>query len=156
MKELFTLPKTCYWCRNELDNKEIVVLEDYKLMHPWCFLEWKRNNKMHKLAEVDSLASIFKLQAEFQERLKTKFNQEFITTMTVAAIDELMEALRETPWKPWMRQQKFDKEKYKNELVDVLHFFINLCLAADMTAEELYSRYYSKMQKNHLRQAENY
>ena len=96
------------------------------------------------------------MQAKFQESLKTEYNQEFINVMTLATIDELMESIRETPWKPWKKNQNFNYEEYKDELVDLFHFFMNLCLAVDMKADELYNRYHIKMETNKRRQREKY
>ena len=102
---------------------------------------------------------MFEKQIRLQERLGSGVllgNQEFITTMSIALIDEVMEALRETPWKPWKKQQEFNQEAFKEELVDAWHFLINLSLASGMDAEELYTRFIKKNAINHQRQSEKY
>ena len=109
----------------------------------------------------DKLTQIFDKQIKLQQRLGYKLNdlvanQEFINTMTIALNDELMESIRETPWKPWKKNQTFNQEKYKEELVDLLHFFVNLCLAAGMDSNELFERYLNKNKINYKRQDENY
>jgi len=108
------------------------------------------------MIQHDMLKKIFEKQQELQEHLGTEYNQEFITTMTVAAIDELLEALRETPWKPWKKNQVHNKQRVKEELADALHFFVNLCLANDITAEELFSEYMYKNKENKKRKDEGY
>lgn len=105
------------------------------------------------------LKEIFDKQIKLQDKLGNKNlvgNQEFINIMTLATIDEITESLRETPWKPWKKHQTFNQEKYKEELVDEFHFFINRCLAAGLTAEELYERFCNKNKINHDRQMEGY
>ncbi|NLV59791.1 MAG: dUTPase, partial [Clostridiales bacterium] len=40
----------------------------------------------------------------------------------------------------------------QEELSDILHFFVSMCLEAGMTAEDLYRTYVGKNQENVLRQ----
>jgi len=108
------------------------------------------------MAGDDKLDIIFKRQEQLQKALGTSYDQGFINIMTMALIDELMESIRETPWKPWKKQQIFNKERYKEELVGALHFFINLCLAAGFTPEGLYAAYINKNKINHKRQEDGY
>jgi len=109
----------------------------------------------------DMLESIFEQQINLQIKCGHEVellegNQPYITVMTVALIDEAMEALRETPWKPWKKQQQFNKEKMQEELVDLLHFFVNLCLASGMDAKKLFEVYTYKNAINHQRQEDGY
>jgi dimeric dUTPase (all-alpha-NTP-PPase superfamily) len=76
--------------------------------------------------------------------------------MTLANIDEITETLRETPWKPWKKHQVFNKNNYKKELADELHFFINRCLAVNMGSKELYKLYKDKNIINKKRKSEGY
>lgn len=104
------------------------------------------------------LKKLFDKQKLFQEKLNNNYykNQEYINIMTIAIIDELMEAIRETKWKPWKQQQQFNEENFKNELIDVWHFIINLTLASGMDANELYEKFCNKNKINHKRQKEGY
>jgi dimeric dUTPase (all-alpha-NTP-PPase superfamily) len=76
--------------------------------------------------------------------------------MILATIDELMEVLRETPWKPWKKQQSWNIHKIREELIDVLHFFVNLCLAAGIGSNQLHKMYLDKNKINNKRQDEGY
>ena len=112
---------------------------------------------------MEKLNEIFALQKSFQESLGYDFDAmkheervEYIKWNTLAMIDEIMEGLRETPWKPWKKQQTFEYTKIKEELVDLLHFFVNGCLIVNMSAEELFLRYRKKMKVNKERQIEGY
>ena len=106
---------------------------------------------------MDRLTYLFKKQKSLQLKLKNKINtQAFRTIMVLAAIDELTEALRETPWKPWKKQQKYNQEKFKEELIDVWHFLINLSLAAELSSNELFLRFKKKHKLNNLRQKQKY
>lgn len=111
---------------------------------------------------VDKLEHIYSLQWNLQKRLyKTETqdslkDMDYIKLNILAVENELHEALRETPWKPWKQNQEFNTEKFKEELIDALHFFINLCLASGMGPNELYYRYLQKNKINHERQDNNY
>ena len=85
-----------------------------------------------------------------EERMK------YIRENTLALIDELMEALAETGWKPWASSNHLDTEAYKSELVDAWHFFMNLMALGAMTMEDLEEGYYKKRAKNAQRQRDGY
>lgn len=115
----------------------------------------------------------FDLMFEKQRKLQAKFGindamdesakQKYINQMTLAAIRELTEALEETPWKNpqlvefgWKKTSTGSQELFKEELVDVFHFFMNLMIAAEMTPEELWARYQAKHQVNLERRSGGY
>lgn len=103
------------------------------------------------------LEEIFEKQRRLQERLGSDiYSQDYRSIMTLAAIDELMEAIRETPWKPWKKQQKYDKEKFKEELIDAWHFLINLSISSGMNSTEVFQRFVNKNNENHTRQDNGY
>jgi len=98
---------------------------------------------------MDKLDEIYKKQYDLQQKLNTAtFTQHYKTIMSIAIIDEVMESLRETPWKPWKINQKLNEEKYKQELIDVLHFYLNLCISINMKPNEIYKRYMKKNKIN--------
>ncbi|MBU1449306.1 dUTP diphosphatase [Patescibacteria group bacterium] len=76
----------------------------------------------------------------------------------VLALDvELAEFLSEINWKPWKKEQKeLDFDKLKEELIDILHFFLILCLLLGLDADEIKSIYDKKMLLNIKRQQNNY
>ena len=119
--------------------------------------ETKPTMSEEKESFKSDLEVMFQKQEQLQAKLKNNVrSQEFISSMTLACIDELMEALRETPWKPWKKQQAFNEEKFKEELIDAWHFIINLSLASGMTSNELYQRFMEKNKTNFKRQNEGY
>lgn len=115
-----------------------------------------------------SISSIYNKQLGLQKRLgysknELVLNQKFININILALLDELTEALRETQWKNpkvikygWKKTQKFNQENFKNELIDILHFFINLCIASGMEPEEIFNRYFDKNKINFKRQDVGY
>lgn len=108
---------------------------------------------------MDKLETLFKLQKDFHAKLGNErgvYTIEYQKEMTLAAIDELMEALRELPWKSWKKNQSNNKELHKEELIDVWHFLINLSLAAGMTAQDVHDAFLQKAAINLKRQERGY
>jgi dimeric dUTPase (all-alpha-NTP-PPase superfamily) len=115
----------------------------------------------------DRLAEMFTLQRTLQERLAAKAGYEFppqdpaklmqdVLVAAYALSDEVHEATNETGWKPWATSNHLNREAYLAELVDAWHFFMNMCLLADITPDELYAGYLAKNQVNHDRQTNGY
>lgn len=108
--------------------------------------------------KADMLERIFTLQQSFQNDLIEKRHlqgiscEEWIQKQTLAMISELAELLDEVNFKWWKNPQPINEDALKEELVDVLHFFVSMCLSAGMDAKELYQRYMDKNKENILRQ----
>jgi len=103
------------------------------------------------------LHDMFLKQTNLQEKLGNDVNsQAFINEMILCTVDELMEALRETPWKSWKKNQELHTEKFKEEIIDIWHFIINLSLASGMGPQEVYDRFINKNKINIKRQEDNY
>jgi hypothetical protein len=88
---------------------------------------------------------------------------EFIRWNVLALEDELHEMLGEVGWKPWASSRHVNEKEATAELVDALHFFLNLVLAAaprgqsvEMAAHTLLSGYNTKAAVNARRQANGY
>jgi hypothetical protein len=81
---------------------------------------------------------------------------EYIRWNVLALNDELHEALAETGWKPWASSNHFNRVEYTRELVDALHFLLNLMLVAGYEPHEIVSMYLYKSQKNARRQENGY
>lgn len=112
----------------------------------------------------DHLTDIFERQRALQiekmggdpGELIGELEIQFFKDMTLALTDELHEALNEIGWKPWATSKHFNYDAVKGELVDALHFFVNLCLVAQVSADDLYEAYCDKNKKNHIRQEQGY
>lgn len=81
---------------------------------------------------------------------------QFIHWNVTALVDELHEALGEVGWKPWAKSRHINENEYKNELIDALHFLMNLCIVVNMDGDEVAERYKAKRLKNAQRQVEGY
>lgn len=89
-------------------------------------------------------------------RMDEETRNQYIRDMVLAATDELHEALAEVGWKPWATSRHLNRDAFVGELVDVLHFLVNLWLAAGATAEEVEQRYMDKANRNMIRQNQGY
>ena len=106
---------------------------------------------------MDKLEHIFELQKGFQDKIKRERNLDFtpdqwIQKQTLAMLSELAELLEEVNFKWWKNPHELNNENIREELSDILHFFISMCLEAGMTADDLYNVYVGKNKENHARQ----
>ena len=106
---------------------------------------------------MDKLDVIFQLQESLDSDIASRRNlsysrEEWMQKEVLAMISELSEVLDEVNFKWWKNPKPVDDDALKGELVDVLHFFVSMCLKSGMTAEELFSRYKAKNQENFDRQ----
>lgn len=107
---------------------------------------------------MDKLYHIFELQNAFDTALCEKRDlshitqQEWMQKEILAMLSELGELLDEVKFKWWKNDTGMNEEAAKEELVDILHFFVSMCLKMGMDANELYGRYLSKNRENFDRQ----
>ena len=122
------------------------------------------NNETDILAP-DRLQEMFDLQGNLQRETygshpaditDPKERIQFLKDMNLALQDELHEFLGESGWKPWASSQHVNEEAAQGELVDAFHFFMNLCMAVNMTPDMLFDKYKAKRLKNIKRQEEGY
>lgn len=106
---------------------------------------------------MDKLDKIFELQKMFDEKVIEERNLQYdldtwLQKDILAMLSELGELLDETNFKWWKNRKTLNRDLLKEELVDILHFFISMCLKLDLTPQELYEAYISKNKENFLRQ----
>lgn len=106
----------------------------------------------------DRLEHIFFLQESFDSDLAQLRElpqismEEWVQKEVLAIVAELGELLNEINFKWWKNPRPVNRERVKEELVDLLHFFVSLCLKVDLGAEELYQGYLKKNRENFRRQ----
>lgn len=103
------------------------------------------------------MEEIFKHQEYLMEKVykishSRKAQVEAYRVTTLAAVDELMEALHHVPWKPWSKRELWDWSELHEELVDVFTFFVQLCNLVGLSAENLKKGYFNKAKVNKERQ----
>ena len=119
----------------------------------------------------DKLDEIFNHQKQLQTRLgiyekinkNDSMKQQYINQMILALHEEAVEIMRETAYKNpeympfgWKKGQQFNNEKFKEEIIDIIHFVMNLCIISGMDSDEIYNRYLNKNKENFIRQDDNY
>ena len=110
------------------------------------------------MAAMDKLDVIFDLQKTLNDDIVRRRNlsgisdTEWIQKNVLAMVSELGELLDETNFKWWKNPKEIDEGALKEELIDILHFYVSMCLRAGMTAEELFEIYKAKNQENFDRQ----
>lgn len=118
------------------------------------------------------LETMLKMQKDFQKRVGFDFEAmdenevaAYIKEMMLWVIDETSEALHELKhakgwskkYDSWSNEKTMEqKEKFKNEMVDAFHFFMNILIAVDMDADDLFNRYVDKNKVNIERQNNGY
>lgn len=72
-------------------------------------------------------------------------------------VREMAEGMQELKNKPWKKTDTpTDRAAFISEVGDVFHFFVELCITAGMSAEDLHRAYFREHQKNNERLAGNY
>lgn len=113
-------------------------------------------------SEPDRLEELFLRQKELNEYIVKKrglesvTDEEWLPKTVLAAMVELAEVAEEVNYKWWKNPKEIDKAALTEELADVLHFYLSLCLRAGITTDDLYSAYMAKNEKNRERQDNNY
>lgn len=117
------------------------------------------------------LKLMFDKQKEFQTKLgnikKIKecdsWKQEFVNQMILACHEEIVEIMRESAYKNpdfvefgWKKTQIWNEQKFKEEIIDLWHFVMNLCIAVHLEPEEFFKIYCDKNKINFNRQNEGY
>lgn len=106
---------------------------------------------------MDKLEKIFEMQAALdgyivKERSLDFTPDEWIQKRCLALISEVSEVLDEVNFKWWKNKKELNYTALKEELVDVLHFLVGMCINAGMTAQEMFDIYYEKNKENFNRQ----
>lgn len=115
--------------------------------------------KDEKVTEVkeDKLDVLFKMQAGLDGYIREKRNLSFsrgewVCKKAMALMVELGEVVEEAKYKWWKNDSEIDDAALKEEIVDVLHFFLGMAIDAGMTSDELFDIYLKKNKENYDRQ----
>lgn len=71
-----------------------------------------------------------------------------------AIMDECSELKAGLNWKPWKNQKTLDHEYLKEELIDILHFWLDACNRLGMNARDIIDMYDEKHRENERRQVD--
>lgn len=107
---------------------------------------------------MDKLETIFEMQKELNDQIIQKHglqsitSEEWIQKHLLALIAELGELLEEINYRWWKNKKPVNPDAVHEELTDILHFYISMCLSAGMDATALFDCYIQKNLENHKRQ----
>ena len=106
---------------------------------------------------MDKLEKIFEMQKLLDDDIAARRNLDFTTEEwmqkeVLAMLSELSKVLDEVNFKWWKNKKPLDTDALRGELVDILHFFVSMCIRSGMDADELFARYIEKNKENFDRQ----
>lgn len=106
---------------------------------------------------MDKLEKIFEMQKLLDDdiaarRHLTYSTEEWMQKEVLAMLSELSEVLDEVNFKWWKNKKPLNSDALRSELVDILHFFVSMCIRSGMDADELFERYVEKNKENFDRQ----
>ncbi len=107
---------------------------------------------------MDRLEEMLRIQRSLNDQIKEKRGlqgvgkAEWLQKYALAMLSETAEMLDEVNFKWWKNPKPVNEKALKEELVDILHFFLSMCLAAGMDAEEIHRLYLEKNRENVARQ----
>ena len=106
---------------------------------------------------MDKLEKIFEMQKLLDDDIAARRNLDFTTEEwmqkeVLATLSELSEVRDEVNIKWWKNKKPLDTDALRGELVDILHFFVSMCIRSGMDADELFARYIEKNKENFDRQ----
>jgi dimeric dUTPase (all-alpha-NTP-PPase superfamily) len=109
-------------------------------------------------AKMDKLNTIFTMQKGLNEYIIQKrglqgiSKEEWMQKQSLALIEEVTELLNEVNYKWWKNPKEINQTAVREELVDILHFYVSLCLSAGVSADDLFDTYLAKNKENYDRQ----
>lgn len=106
--------------------------------------------KYHAIEEANG-ANVVKVD-EYGD-LNNRYVQMRLHDLFGYLVRELSEAMQEVKGKPWKRDPlpESDRAKFVEEMGDAFHFFVEMCITAGMTADELHRAYFRMHEKNNSR-----
>ena len=110
-----------------------------------------------KEVKEDKLDVLFRMQAGLDAYIRDKrrldyTKSEWVCKKALALMVELGEVGEEANYKWGKNGNDIADAKLKEEIVDVLHFFLGMAIDSGMTADELFDIYLKKNKENYDRQ----
>ena len=103
-----------------------------------------------KYVVIESAKGILTSKGEVD--LNTCHGQQILKDYMWRVTEEIGEAANCLKSKPWKQSEILtDEVHYKEEIIDALHFFIELLILSGFTAESVYELYFKKQEVNKFR-----
>lgn len=119
-------------------------------------------NLLKQVEQERGLGGLLAKQQELDERiredreLKWDSQQAELSDICTAMGNEVEELRDETDWKWWSDGSELDEEAAKEELIDILHFWLSAALLLGMDEKEIENIYFQKNEVNGERQYQGY
>jgi len=103
---------------------------------------------------MDSLGKLLRAQRSLMKRyysypLSGRKREKEIKEACLALIVEAVEILSEINWKPWKRKRKkINEGALKEEIIDALHFLLEIMVLLKMNSKEVMKQYLGKREVN--------
>ena len=115
------------------------------------------------MGKPDKLEELFRLQKQLNERIGVNADrmteterQQWLLNYCRAMSQEVAELTDCVPWKWWAKNQTFDRQNARVEVVDLFHFVISAAQVLGLSADELFEAYTKKHRVNLNRQESGY
>ncbi len=122
------------------------------------YVKYQTKNGMNH--NQDRLEKIFDEQKKLVEYLVAdrypKKTEERVSALMTAIIHEAIELQDLTSWKWWKRPSGFEVKIAQTELIDILHFVIQVALELQMTPQDVLDVYMDKNYVNRERKRSGY
>ena len=117
---------------------------------------------MSELKQMDKLELLFEKQKELMDFYhahrdwykKSSLNDKLFI-FAFALLFESVEFIAGLNWKPWKNKTSLDIDYLKEELIDLLHFWLTLAIYMGIQPEEVVEEYIKKNKENFRRQKED-
>lgn len=112
---------------------------------------------MEKYEEIERRNGTVVVRSKYFGAIDDRQVQMRIKDLAFRTVEELTEAtncLKNKPWKDTFVAT--DVDHFYEELADALHFLVELCITAGLSAEDLFKLYFRKHAVNQFRQESKY
>lgn len=112
---------------------------------------------IEKYEKIEADRGFITVPKEMRGQLDHRFVQFRIKDLMQRTIEEMMEAANTLKNKPWKQTETAtDVVHFNEEVADALHFFVELCVTAGISARDLALLYHRKHAVNQFRQESKY
>lgn len=136
-----------------VDDYEDIELPQGDMLVQIFYRQQELMDKYHPIEAKNGLLQTHDVPVDLHSAAGQARLKDFAWRVT-EEIGEAMNCLKNKPWK--QTQMLTDEVHYKEELIDALHFFVELFLLSGMGPQDVYEMYFKKSEVNKFRQRSQY
>lgn len=96
---------------------------------------------------------LLKEMLDMQDKFQNRFNMHPpLADVASAIVAEAGGELWKAGGGKWWSEKKYSREEKAEEIIDILHFWLQACITVGLTAEEIFDIYSRKLAENYRRQ----